>query len=119
MKRLLLICLVVAGCATAILDGYVGKSISEPILDYGPPVNVLELPDGRKAFQWAVNSSGVIPVTNYSSGTAWTGATSTYVTGTSTSYVPYSNRCVYTLYARPQGEDWIVTGYRQPSLDCL
>lgn len=120
MKRLVLACFVaLSGCATAIMDGYVGKSISEPILDYGPPANALDLPDGRRAFQWAVNSSGVIPVTNYDSATVYGSGGYGVVSGTSTSYVPYSNQCVYTLYAKPQGEDWIVTGYRQPNFSCL
>ncbi len=120
MKRLIFACFVLlAGCATAVLESYVGKSITEPILDYGPPVNAVDLPDGRRAFQWAVNSTGVIPVTSTNSATVWGGGTSTLVTGTTTNYIPTSSQCVYTLYARPQGDDWIVTGYREPNFNCL
>ena len=37
-----------SACATDIMQGYVGKSVQEPILDYGPPTNVVELDDGRR-----------------------------------------------------------------------
>ena len=39
-----------SGCATEIMQGYVGRSIQEPILDYGPPVNVVEMGQGRRHF---------------------------------------------------------------------
>jgi len=120
MKRLIFACFILlAGCATTIMQGYVGKSITEPILDYGPPTNAVDLPDGRRAFQWEINVSGVIPITSTNSATVWGGGTPALVTGTTTSYVPTSSQCVYTLFARPKGDDWIVTGYREPNLNCL
>lgn len=109
---------VLAGCASDIMRGYVGKSITEPILDYGPPTNVLDLPDGRRAFQWSRTNSGILPMTTYNTSTIYAPGGLTRVTGSSTSYVPYSNTCSYTLFAKPQGSDWIIVGFRQPSLDC-
>ncbi len=41
------------------------------------------------------------------------------VTSTSTTYMPYSQECLYTLTAVKQGEIYIVDGFRQPSFDCL
>lgn len=108
-----------SGCATEILQSYVGKSITEPTLDYGPATNIVELGGGRRAYQWATTNSGVMPITSptttniYGSGGYATAYTS------STTYVPYSNDCLYTLTATQKGSDWIVDGIRQPTLACM
>ncbi|MBC6405450.1 MAG: hypothetical protein GDA41_06965 [Rhodospirillales bacterium] len=44
MKGIVLVLAVfVAGCASQIMADYIGKSIREPILDYGPPINEVDL----------------------------------------------------------------------------
>lgn len=106
------------GCASQILDSYVGKSITEPILDYGPPTSVIDLSDGRRAFQWARTNSGVIPISTPTTTTIYGSGGYATAYGTSTTYVPYSNDCVYTLTATRSGNDWIVDGFRPPSLAC-
>ncbi len=37
-----------AGCASQIMEGYVGRDITDVMIDYGRPSNVIELPDGRE-----------------------------------------------------------------------
>lgn len=121
MKRFVLgACLAfcVSGCASQILSSYVGGSIEEPILDYGPPVNVLELSDGRRAYQWRIAQSGVVPMSSPSTATVYGSGGYATAYGTTTTYVPYSQDCTYTLTATRQGNQWIVDGYRQPSLMC-
>lgn len=108
-----------SGCATDIMQGYVGKSIQEPILDYGPPTNIVELDDGRRGYQWQINSSGVIPMTMPSSSTVYSGGQMAVVNTQSTTYLPYSSECLYTLTATKQGKSYVVDGFRQPSFDCL
>ncbi|WP_424984314.1 hypothetical protein [Microbulbifer sp. S227A] len=108
----------VSGCATQVMQSYVGKSITEPILDYGPPTNTLDLPDGQRAFQWAMTQSGVIPLTSYNTATAYGSGGVVTASGTSTTYAPYSNSCVYTLIGKKSGQDWIVTGFRKPTTWC-
>ena len=115
---LLLLTFTVAGCASQILDSYVGKSIAEPILDYGPPTNILELGDGKRAYQWAMTNSGVIPMTSPASATVYGSGGYATAYGTSTSYIPYSNDCVYTLLASQKGKDWLVDGFRRPTMGC-
>ena len=107
-----------SSCASQILSGYIDKPITEAVLDYGPPTNVVELGKGERAYQWARTNSGVIPITT-------TGTTNIYGYGgsataytTSTNYIPYSNDCIYTLTATQKGKEWIVDGFRQPSLEC-
>lgn len=108
-----------SACATDIMQGYVGKSVQEPILDYGPPTNVVELDDGRRGYQWQMNSSGVIPMSTPTSSTVFSGGQMAVVNSTSTTYLPYSQDCLYTLTAVKQGDIYIVDGFRQPSFDCL
>lgn len=109
----LLVAILVSGCASEIMRGYVGGDITEPMLDYGPPSNVLELPDGRTAFQWSITSSYTAPITTnvYGYGSSATAVT----TGGGTSY----SECLYTLYGMPNPQgSFTVTGFREPNLLC-
>ena len=98
----LLAVLLVLGCTGQIMKGYIGEPISEPILDYGPPINIVELNDGRRAYQWNIVDSGFIPVSGPNT----------------TTYVPYAVSCVHTLIARKIGNDYIVEVHRQTSFFC-
>lgn len=118
LLSLLVFPLFVAGCASQILESYVGKSITEPILDYGPPANVVELGDGKRAYQWAMTNSGVIPMTSPASATVYGSGGYATAYGTSTTYIPYSNDCIYTLIASQKGKDWVVDGFRRPTMGC-
>jgi hypothetical protein len=120
MKTALIVAMaiVLSGCASQIMESYVGKSVQEPILDYGPPVNVMQLEDGRRAYQWRLTQSGAVPVSSPSYATAYGSGGMVTAYGSTTTFVPYSQDCVYTLTAREQGGRWIVDGYRRPSLAC-
>ncbi|QYX58611.1 hypothetical protein K1T73_11010 [Roseovarius sp. SCSIO 43702] len=100
------------------MEGYVGKSITAPMLDYGKPTSVFDLPDGRRAFQWRIDESGYIPMSNPSTTSLYGANGWTSVTTTSTDYVPYSQSCLYTLFGKPKGKDWIVVGFKKPSWVC-
>lgn len=109
---------VLSGCASQIMESYVGRSIEEPILDYGPPANVMDLEDGRRAYQWRVNQSGAMPMTSPSYATVYSGGGFGTAYGSTTTYIPYSQNCVYTLTAAQQGGRWVVDGFRRPTLGC-
>lgn len=116
MIRLLYVAAIalLSGCATEILQGYVGKDITEVVLDYGAPANVLKLPDGRTAFQWNRTSSFVTPTTTEIQGYGSYATATTYGGGV-TSY-----DCLYTLFAQPNAQNsYTVVGYREPSFECL
>ncbi|MCV2881991.1 hypothetical protein [Actibacterium sp. XHP0104] len=107
----------VSGCASQIMESYVGKDITEVIVKYGPPMNMLEMPDGRKAFQWRVDSNVVLPSTTTYNATTYGNVTTGYATTTG-GYVG-SSRCVYTLYAKENAQDsFTVIGYEKPTLMC-
>src|SRR5690606_36017509 len=95
--------LVLAACASE-MERYVGRSISEVMLDYGPPDDVFELSDGRRAYQWEVKKEGFRPVSGprigvgIGVGSGWRGGMwGGQVTTLNTAYVPYSKTCRYTL----------------------
>jgi len=127
-----------SGCASKIMESYVGKDIRMAMLDYGPPANAFDLGDGRRAFQWVRNSSYTTPTyissnsygyghgtvygNSYSSNfnanynaSAWV-STNTVITGGQT----INSTCVYTAFAKwdKQRKTWIITGYKKPSLMC-
>lgn len=100
------------------MSEYIGKPIEEPILDYGPPANIIELSDGRRGYQWRMQNSGVMPITTPTTSTIYAGGDVATVYSQTTNYAPYSTNCVYTLTAKKQGNTYVVDGFRQPSLAC-
>lgn len=105
----------VAGCASTAMKKYVGGSVSEAYLAYGPPEQVFDLPDGRRAFQfyWG-GGSGVVPA-NVNTTVRPTGFGSYHVTTTGTPAMAYESKgCLVTLIARPVGNDFVVEEYRIP-----
>ena len=70
-NRTVLVSSVVAlltGCASQIMQGYVGKDVREVMLDYGAPANAFDMGDGRRAFQWVIGSSYTTPVSAKTTG---------------------------------------------------
>jgi predicted small secreted protein len=122
MKTSLAICallILLPGCAADTMRGYVGQDIRAVELAYGPPVNEIDLGDGTRAFQWSktsVKTTPVSAVTTADKDRKGSRTTRTqFVGGTQT-----VTNCLYTFLAAwdPRRNSWIVTGFRQPSLDC-
>lgn len=122
MKASLAICalvILVAGCVADTMRGYVGQDIRAVELAYGPPANEIDLGGGTRAFQWSkvsVDTTPVSAVTTTDKDRRVRRTTQTqFVGGTQT-----VTNCLYTFLAAwdPRRDGWIVTGFRQPSLDC-
>ena len=122
MKASLVICapmILLAGCAADTMRGYVGQDIRAVELAYGPPVNEIDLGNGTHAFQWSKTSVDTTPasaVTTTDKDRKGRRTTHTqFVGGTQT-----VTNCLYTFLATwdPRRNSWIVSGFRQPSLDC-
>jgi predicted small secreted protein len=122
MKTSFAICasvILVAGCVADTMRGYVGQDIRAVVLAYGPPANEIDLGGGTRAFQWSkisVDTTPVSAVTTTEKDRKGRRNTQTqFVGGTQT-----VTNCLYTFLAAwdPQRDGWIVTGFRQPSLDC-
>jgi hypothetical protein len=118
VSGLLALALMASGCASSIMRGYVGKPLQEAMLDYGPPSNAFDMPDGSRAFQWVMNSTYVTPTTVTSTttpiGNTW--YTNTQIVGGQA----ISGQCVYTMLARwDAGQNaWLFYDFRPPNMMC-
>lgn len=114
--------LFLAGCASQIMQGYVGKDVREVMLDYGPPANAFDMGDGRRAFQWVQNSSYTTPTYANTTATATPAGYTTWVNSNTqiTGGQTINSQCIYTLFARwdDTADGWTVVGFRKPSLMC-
>ena len=122
MKPTLALCagaILLAGCAADTMRGYIGQDIRAVELTYGPPVNQIDLGNGTRAFQWqniSVDTTPVSAVTTSDKDKKGRKTTQTqYVGGDQT-----VTRCLYTFITtwNPQGNQWVVSGIREPSFDC-
>ena len=129
---------ILSGCASKIMQSYVGKDVRMAMVDYGPPQNAFDIGNGTRAFQWVMRSSYKTPTyissnsygsgygnvygTRYGSGfnatynaNAWVN-TNTVITGGQTIH----SKCVYTVFAKWSNErkGWIITGFKKPNLMC-
>lgn len=111
-----------SGCASNIMKGYVGKPLQTAMVQYGPPTTAFDMPDGRRAFQWVMSSTFIMPTTQTTTGTItpmgnsamWTQNTQIYGGG------PVTSKCAYTLIAQwsEASHAWMVESYAKPSLAC-
>ena len=109
---------VTSGCASQIMQGYVGKTLQEAMLDSGTPANAFDMPDGSRAFQWIMNSTFVTPTTAMQTGTV-TGVGNMALWSSQTQIVggqAISSSCAYTMLAKwdVSRNAWILTDYREP-----
>jgi hypothetical protein len=123
MKRyvILAMALSLGGCASSIMEGYVGQPLQAAMVRYGPPDAVFDMPDGRRAFQWEMANTTALPATTVTNTNFYAppGAFRT-ATSTSTTYGGgfLTNTCRYTMYAEYRSDNWIFTGFERPSLSC-
>jgi predicted small secreted protein len=118
MKLALALCaMLLTGCVADTMRSYVGRDIRDVELTYGPPINQIDLGNGSRAFQWAkvsVDTTPVSAVTTTDRDRRGRKTTQTQFTGGDQTVT----RCLYTFIATRSADSWIVTGIRQPSLDC-
>lgn len=86
MRAAIVAALLLAGCASTSLKGFVGQPIEEAMMRYGPPESVIDLPDGRKAFQFRWGQDPLVK----------------------------NQGCLVTLIGKPSGNTFIVEEYRAP-----
>ncbi len=101
------------------MRGYVGQDVRQVELAYGPPSNVINLGNGTRAYQWSRISASTTPVSAVTTQTKekkGRRVSTTELVGGQTTVT----RCLYVFMTgwSPQRNGWIVTGIREPSLDC-
>ena len=122
MKLVLALCIVaslLAACTADQMRTYIGQDIRSVELNYGPPVNQIDLGTGTRAFQWqkiSVDTTPVSAVTTTEKEKGGRRIMQTQYIGGDTSVT----KCLYTFITmwNPQANGWIVTGIREPSFDC-
>jgi predicted small secreted protein len=118
MKLALALCtLLLAACAADTMRGYIGKDIRAVELTYGPAVNQIDLGNGTRAFQWSKISVDTTPISAVSTtdkDNKGRKTTQTQFIGGDTTVT----RCLHTFITARSGDSWVVTGIREPTLDC-
>lgn len=127
-----------AACASQIMQGYVGKPLTETVLDYGPPVAAYDMDNETRAFVWVraktFTSPGYASTTGSSRGTGTASVVGNTVAAHGTSFYDATTyyqpprtstwSCNYVLLAKRNGNGiegpgaWTVTGFRSPQLRC-
>jgi len=120
---LLVIAMILGGCATMDMQAYVGKDIRDVMVDYGPPVHQFNMGDGVRAFQWEIIGHYRQPVTASTTGFINGPRHGGGVVNSNTTYIggeTYTSRCFYTYFAKWNeiSKRWIITGFRKPISGC-
>ena len=108
--------LLVVGCASTAAKQYVGQSIEEAYFELGPPENVIDLVDGRRAFQfyWG-GGEYMTPARATSTIRPGYNGSATVDTVMTPAQVYSSKGCLITLIADGSDEaGWIVREWRIP-----
>jgi hypothetical protein len=113
-------------CASDIIKSYVGKPLSDAVIDYGPPAYSFDTGDGTRTFVWSISSSFVLP--GHSSGnasvTTFGNTAQLYGAATYSPPISVSQQCNYAVYAKRTRNDiegpaaWVITGFKPPRADC-
>ncbi len=122
MRRLivqvLLACglIAVVGCASSTAEKFVGQSIEEAYFKLGPPENVFDLTDGRRAFQFYWGGGNFVAPGNATSNMTSNYDGSTTIKTVLTPAQVYSSRgCLITLIAEgSENSEWTIEEWRIP-----
>lgn len=104
-----------SGCSTDIMRGYVGRSPEDVMARYGPPYDVRDLPDGRRAYQWLETEMTT------SGGTETTIIDKRGRARARTEFSPTTTeekRCFYTMYAHRTPAGWRIDDFAKPEFGC-
>jgi hypothetical protein len=114
--------LVLTGCASSIMKGYIGKPITAVISDYGFPAGAYDVEANKRAFVWQKNDALIFPGQTFATGSMVGNQMfmNTYSSPTFSS----SFSCSYTFYATRTRTDiegpaaWTIVEFEKPKLSC-
>ena len=108
--------LIAAGCASDIMEGYVGRDITAVVANYGAPYRTFDVPGGRVAYQWRIiehsDSPQEIDFNAARDGDAISGQV------TISEARSRSHTCYYTFYTRRNGASVTIVSFERPSFEC-
>jgi len=117
---LVAVALCLQSCASTHMKQYIGKDVRYIVLDSGAPENVMDMPDGRRAFQFRWGGGTYrIPKTTTTNGQVQLVGDSAYYSEQkleSGAVVVQSRGCLLTYFAKwdAQAKGWIVVDIRYP-----
>ena len=116
LSALLAATLLLAACVSTHMEQYVGRDIRDVMVDSGEPVNVFDMGDGRRAFQFYWGG-GTIAVPQKTTTTGSVVGNTVYLD--STTYpggVVHNPGCLITYFARHDEANnaWIVSEISYP-----
>lgn len=102
------------GCVSGQMKKLVGLPIQEAAIEYGAPINVVDMPDGRRVFQFASSRTVHTPVQAQTQGSGFGNSyqANTTVYGGN----PVQINCTYTFYTtwNESASTWMVTDFKAP-----
>ena len=102
------------GCVSTQMETFMGRPIQEAMLRYGSPENVVDMPDGARAFQFRYGGGAVmVPGYTQSTVTAYGNMATVNTTGMPCGVIQ-TRGCLLTFIARQENEVWIVREIRPP-----
>lgn len=104
-----------ASCASTEMKTFIGKPAEEAMFAYGPPANVFDLSDGRRAYQYRWGGGAVMMPGRATSTAQSFGSITTVQTTATPAAIFESAGCLITFIARDQGGGrWVLEDYRVP-----
>lgn len=111
-----------SACATDIMRGYVGREPEAVMARYGPPDNVFDMQDGRRAYQWVeiseATSAGSEETRTRLKRRGRHGAMERVTTTQINPASSQTKRCFYTMYAHRDAGRWIFQDFERPEFGC-
>jgi hypothetical protein len=96
------------------MKSMIGKPVQELVLEYGPPDQVVDMPDGSRAYQFKQGGGQVfMPGTAQTNFTSY-GATATATTTATPGMAFNTDGCRLTFIARQEPGGWFVRDIRVP-----
>ena len=112
------IVLFVTGCVSSHMKQYIGKDISYVMIDSGKPVNVFDMPNGLKAYQFYWGGGDfVVPQTTTTQGSINSFGQFSSTTTTTPGGVYSSKGCLITYFTKEDKKTkrWIVVDISYPN----
>jgi hypothetical protein len=108
------------GCVSTYMQQFVGKDVREVVAVDGEPVAVVEMPYGRRGYQWYWGGGTVVvPGQSWSTTTGTVGPGGIINASTETTSMPggvyTSPGCLITYVAKKKDDAWIVESIRYPA----
>lgn len=111
MRWFVLAAFLLAGCVSTEMKRYVGSDISEVLIAYGQPEQVIPLPDGLKAYQFRSGGGAVVIPGSANSTIVQSGPVATVHTVATPGGIVPTEGCLLTFIVDPGGR---VTDIRVP-----